>query len=60
MGFMTVVAILNDGWETIKENKEQFINAIEDGMSTGKDPVHYYAIGNHSNPVIVAKSPLLL
>ena len=56
MGFMTVVTILNDGWETIKENKEQFVNAIEDGMAAEKGPVHYYAIGNHSNPVIVAKS----
>lgn len=29
MGFMTVVSILNDGWDTIKKHPDQFIENIE-------------------------------
>lgn len=40
MGYMTTVTFQNDMWNTIKENPEEFIRTIEEGMSG--------AIGNYS------------
>lgn len=64
MGMMTVVSILNDGWETIKEHPEEFIHNIELGMAgipsysrlPGPDSVNYYGVGNHANPMEVSTS----
>lgn len=57
MGYMTVVSILNDAWDLIKENPEQFIKNIEDGMENyGDRIVNMYAIGNHSNPMEVHRT----
>lgn len=57
MGMMTVVSILNDAWPLIKENPEQFIKNIEDGMYnySGK-AVNMYPVGNHANPMEVHRS----
>ena len=57
MGMMTVVSILNDAWLIIKENPEQFIKNIEDGMHnySGKT-VNMYPVGNHANPMEVHRS----
>lgn len=64
MGFMTVVSILNDGWDTIKKHPDQFIKNIEMGMA-GDDEngirsyhsmVNEYPVDNFSNPMEVAKS----
>lgn len=64
MGFMTVVSILNDGWDTIKKHPEQFIKNIEMGMngddesgiSIHNSMVNEYAVGNFANPMEVSKS----
>ena len=58
MGYMTVVSILNDAWDTIKEHKEQFIENIEQGMHeyhTGKK-VNSYPVSNYANPMEVHQS----
>ena len=55
MGQMTIVSILNDGWSTIKENPDQFLKNIEDGMNNhinGKH-VHAYPVGHYANPMEV-------
>lgn len=57
MGYMTNVSILNDGWDIIKKNPEQFIEAIEKGMSPrASEAVTYHTIQNFSSPVIVSRS----
>jgi len=64
MGFMTVVSILNDGWDTIKKHPDQFIENIEKGMNgnfesdigTYRSMVNDYSVGNFANPMEVAKS----
>lgn len=57
MGYMTVITILNDGWDLIKKHPDEFIRAIEDGMHTHtRDTVSYHSVANFSSPVIVAKS----
>lgn len=61
---MTVVSILNDGWENIKKHPDEFINNIELGMNgipsyskmPGSRSVNYYGVGNHANPMEVATS----
>lgn len=57
MGYMTVVSILNDGWETIKKNKDQFIENIEAGMKSNhsKKFINDYSVGNFANPMEVSK-----
>lgn len=32
MGYMTTITILNDGFDQIKENPKEFVDAINDGM----------------------------
>ena len=62
MGYMTVVSILNDGWHTIEEHPDEFVRNIFNGMTEGKEPfgkqkrVKSYPVGNHCNPMQVAKS----
>lgn len=64
MGFMTVVSILNDGWDTIKKHPDQFIENIEMGMQGDGENgirlynsmVNEYPVDNFSNPMEVAKS----
>lgn len=65
MGNMTVVSILQDAWPTIKENPEQFVKNIEDGMNMPFTPagfpipiksINSFAVGNHANPMMVARS----
>lgn len=54
---MTVVSILNDAWQTIKENPQQFIENIEAGMENYYGTsVHSYPVGNYSNPMEVHSS----
>ena len=61
---MTVVSILNDGWNTIKKHPDEFIQNIEKGMEgipsysklPGSRTVNYYGVGNHANPMEVAES----
>lgn len=57
MGYMTVVSILNDAWDTIKQNPEQFIKNIEEGMHNynGK-AVNHYPVSNYANPMEVHTS----
>ena len=57
MGYMTVVSILNDAWDTIKENPEQFIKNIEEGMESRYGlAVQSYPVGNYANPMEVHRS----
>lgn len=62
MGYMTVVSILNDGWHTIEHHLDEFSKNIFDGMTGcnhGVGPqkmVNSYPVGNHCNPMQVAKS----
>ena len=65
MGNMTVVSILQDAWPTIKENPEQFVKNIEDGMNMPFTPagfpipiksINSFGVGNHANPMMVARS----
>lgn len=61
MGYMTVVCILNDAWETLKANKEEFMRRIEEGMygENSWDPrrsINSYGVGNHYNPMSVTRS----
>ncbi|WP_097005259.1 hypothetical protein [Lacrimispora amygdalina] len=57
MGYMTIISILNDAWETIKQHPEEFIDNIEKGMEyyRGKT-VKSYPVGNHCNPMVVHQS----
>lgn len=65
MGYMTTITILNDAWHIIKENPEEFINNIDNGINglrriNGKYDrskyINSYGVGNHCNPMEVAKS----
>lgn len=58
---MTVVSILNDGWDTIKQNKDEFIDNIEKGMYginriNKYSSVNDYPVANFCNPMEVATS----
>ena len=55
---MTVVSILNDGWDTIKQNKDEFIDNIEKGMYgiNRHSSVNDYPVANFCNPMEVATS----
>ena len=66
MGYMTVVSILNDAWDLIKKNPQQFIENIEEGMhgytvspvtkQRQYSRINTYPIGYHCNPMEVCKS----
>lgn len=57
MGYMTVVSILNDAWNTIKENPEQFIKNIEEGMHSYHGPsINHYPVDNYANPMEVHRA----
>jgi hypothetical protein len=56
MGYMTVVSILNDAWETIKENPDQLLKNIEEGMNSYGNTVQSFPVGNHANPMEVHSS----
>jgi hypothetical protein len=63
MGYMTTITILNDAWDTIKRNPEQFLNNISSGMNGitydrqyGQNRINSYPVGNHCNPMEVAES----
>jgi len=66
MGYMTVMAILNDGWHVMKKNKEELIDRIEDGMNgierfcgtphLSKKVITKHGIKNYSSVVIVNRS----
>lgn len=60
MGQMTVVSLLNDGWDTIKEHPDQFIENIEKAITEQYDPVRDYRIHNFANPMEVSASFLLM
>ena len=54
MGYMTVVSILNDGWHTIEEHPQEFVENIFNGMTEGRGPfekqkrVKSYPVGNRA------------
>ncbi len=57
MGYMTSICILNDGWDLIKKNPDEFLDAIQKGMVTFNDKaVSYHSIKNFSSPVMVSRS----
>lgn len=56
MGQMTVVSLLNDGWDTIKEHPDQFIENIDKAITEQYDPVRDYRIHNFANPMEVSAS----
>lgn len=62
MGYMTTIAILNDAIDTIEANPKQFIKEIKAGMHGEANgyregsKVTYHAVGNHANPLMVARS----
>lgn len=56
MGFMTIISILNDGWDAIKSNPEEFIKNIERGMLFGGSSVRSFGVGYHANPMMVKSS----
>lgn len=56
MGQMTVVSLLNDGWDTIKEHPDQFIENIEKAITEQCEPVRDYQIHNFVNPMEVSAS----
>lgn len=61
MGYMTVVCILNDAWDTLKKNKNEFFEKVEQGMLGRNNwnptrSVNSYGVGNHCNPIEVTRS----
>lgn len=60
MGQMTIVSILNDGWNEIKKNPQQFIDNIERGMHTmtrlNMPGTNSFSVGRHANPMRVHTS----
>lgn len=66
MGMMTTITILNDAFDIIKANPEQFIENIELGIHGrkgdskgsyyGGDFVNSYGVGNYANPMWVTQS----
>lgn len=57
MGYMTIISILNDGWETIKNHKDEFIEKIENAMvSKNGTKITHCSIHNFSSPLIVHSS----
>lgn len=61
MGYMTVVCILNDAWDTLKEHKDEFLAQIENGMTgikawNPRRTINSYPVGNHCNPIEVTRS----
>ena len=57
MGYMTVISILNDAWETIRENGEEFFNGIERKMMPEDDKlIHDVSVKGYCNYVQVHTS----
>lgn len=56
MGYMTVISVLNDGFENIKRHPGQFLENIEKGMVSNGPTVKSYPVGNHGNPMEVHRS----
>lgn len=52
MGFNTTVLILNDAWDQIRKNPEEFVEGIYEKMNYGGT----VGVGNHANPVQVIES----
>lgn len=54
MGHMTIVSVLCDAMDTIKEHPEQFVKNISEGMHDyGPRKINSYGVGNHANPMMV-------
>jgi hypothetical protein len=54
MGHMTIVSVLCDAMDTIKEHPDQFVNNISEGMHDyGPRKINSYGVGNHANPMMV-------
>ena len=54
MGNMTVVSVLCDAMDTIKENPEQFVKNVAEGMHDYSNRrINSYGVGNHANPMMV-------
>jgi len=61
MGHMTIVSILNDGFDTIENHPDEFIKNIKAGMHGGfaignEKAVNSYPVGNYANPMAVCRS----
>lgn len=61
MGHMTIVSILNDGWNTIENHPDEFIKNIKAGMHgsfslENNKAVNSYRVGNYANPMAVCRS----
>lgn len=61
MGHMTIVSILNDGWNTIENHPDEFIKNIKAGMHgsfslKNNKAVNDYGVGNYANPMAVCRS----
>lgn len=57
MGYMTVVSILNDAWDTMKENPKKFMENVEAGMNNyNGSAVQSYPIGSYANYMEVHRS----
>ena len=58
MGYMTVVSILNDGWDIMKKNPDIFIENIQKGMSGNyrSSSVQHYPVKGYCNPMEVRRS----
>lgn len=56
MGYNTIALFANDAYEQFKENPEQTIKNLTDGMNNGKNSLKgYYPVGNHANPMKVCR-----
>lgn len=58
---MTIVSILNDGFDTIENHPDEFIKNIKAGMHGGfaignEKAVNSYPVGNYANPMAVCRS----
>jgi len=54
MGNMTIISVIGDAMDTIKEHPDQFVKNISDGMHNyGPRKINTYGVGNHANPMMV-------
>jgi hypothetical protein len=62
MGFMTTITILNDAFDQIQKDPEEFVDQIQKGLNGITDfgdrgrNINTYGIGNYCNPIIISKS----
>jgi len=52
VGYTTVVKIINDGFDQLENNPEEFVKQVRDGMLYGGER----GVGNHANVIQVMKA----